>query len=244
MKFCAKCGSQIPDDAQFCGECGAKVVEEKNISQSTTKNSLPSVSSNGIVLESDAPIPSRLTDRFLSDGIAALAMLGGIVGVVLQFIDDFQNIGKVLLVINWGGIFVSYIIDYSKGHTPSKDLKLMLPHLEEIRETKYKFVYGVSATELYGKNSAPLKNYYGDDMEFDRQSDTVSLVFKQVTYKIILNDDATFSIWWIKNDNKPFPKPSLFLTQSKLQDAYDVYNEIIQRTAVIAYEIQKQFGVN
>lgn len=36
--FCPKCGSQLPDNANFCGECGAAVRQANNIVESTAIN--------------------------------------------------------------------------------------------------------------------------------------------------------------------------------------------------------------
>lgn len=243
MKYCSKCGSQIPDDAQFCGGCGAKVVEEKNISPSTTTNSSPSVSSNGIVLESPEPVPSRIISDSSADSIGGIGMIIGGVGFVVQFLqftDSYYTIGRLGLgMIAVGGVLViiNRILYAAKGRTEEKDLEIMRTHLSEIREMKFKFIGSVSAGAIYEKISPAIKSQYENKFEFDRQNETVALIYEGTIYKIILNDDNTFCIWWARLDNKPLDK-------IEADDRYSIYGNILSCTGIIAYEIQKQFGVN
>ena len=181
MKFCSKCGSQIPDDAQFCGECGAKIVEE-SLSQPTTTNSSPKVSPNGIVLESAAPIPSqRITWR----------ISGYFAGVTLCLLGrGFVRVTDVagLLIIIAGFIVVAF--------TGNKDENSMKEHWENIRTIKFKFINGVTIDEIYNKLQPALTAKYGDKIKFDREEDILNIYYGKKIYDLKLNDDATFTLYW------------------------------------------------
>ena len=49
MKFCPKCGTQLPDEAKFCPNCGAKqpgMEAEQTPAPAPTTNQSPVVNSN------------------------------------------------------------------------------------------------------------------------------------------------------------------------------------------------------
>ena len=248
MRFCTKCGAAIVDDkSQFCGECGEKIIKE-NISQTTTQststtNFSPASNSDGIVLELPTPIPSRIISNSSADNIGSIGATIGVIGFFLQFLqftDSFYTIGRIglgILLIGGTLVFINRFLYWTKGRTESKDVKIMRTHLPEIREMKFKFVSGVNAGAIYEKIAPSIKSQYGNKFEFDRQNETVSLIHEKVIYKIILNDDGTFCIWWMNLDNKPLDKISA-------DDLYDVYANVLTCTAIIAYELQQQFGIN
>ena len=243
MKFCRKCGAAIVDDeSQFCGECGEKIIKE-NISQTTTQstpatNFSSASNSDGIVLQSPAPIPSMISQK--ETNIAAIAMLLGIVGFLLQFTDDYYFAGRILLVINAVGISISYLIDYSNGKSQYKDYDIMKAHLEEIQEIKYKFVIGVSANDIFNKIYPTLSNHYGNEMKFDKQNETLFMTYQKIVYRIILNDDGTFCIHCTRLNNETILG---YKWIGKYEDKYSRYDNICSCTAFIAYELQQQFGI-
>ena len=244
MRFCTKCGAAIVDDeSQFCGECGEKIIKE-NISQTTTQsttttNFSPVSSYNGIVLESPTPIQSLIPQK--ESNIAAIAIILGIVGFLLQFTDDYYFAGRVLLLINGIGIFISYFIDFVNGKSMTKDYDIMKSHLEEMQETKYKFVIGVSANDIFNKIYPTLSNHYGNEMKFDKQNETVSMIYQKIVYRIILNDDGTFCIHCTRLNNETILG---YKWIGNYEDKYSRYDNIRSCTAFIAYELQQQFGIN
>ena len=213
MKFCSKCGSQIPDDAQFCGECGAKIVEE-SLSQPTTTNSSPKVSPNGIVLESDAPIPNREITWQFQGWVVCI-----IVAVISVALSKIVAEGFILLI----GVSIFGLNWVNDKHTES-----IKSHMYEMTETKYKFVYGVNYGDLYNKISPVLAAKYGSEMQFDRRDDAFLVKYKKFPFEVILQEDGTFVISF----------GTLWMAESTW------YKRARTATAIIAYEIQKQFGVN
>ena len=219
-------------------------IQQPQSTQSTsTTNFSPASNSDGIVLELPTPIPSRIISNSSADNIGSIGATIGVIGFFLQFLqftDSFYTIGRIglgILLIGGTLVFINRFLYWTKGRTESKDVKIMRTHLPEIREMKFKFVSGVNAGAIYEKIAPSIKSQYGNKFEFDRQNETVSLIHEKVIYKIILNDDGTFCIWWMNLDNKPLDKISA-------DDLYDVYANVLTCTAIIAYELQQQFGIN
>lgn len=108
-------------------------------------------------------------------------------------------------------------------------------HRDKIRRTKYKFVdYPTTADDIYNKLQPAFKEKYGDKMEFDRDGETLSVHYDKIIYDINVNEDATFCIWWRQSVGRAILPWSDF----------GLYKKIRTGTPIVAYELQKQFGIN
>ena len=107
-------------------------------------------------------------------------------------------------------------------------------HRGKMRRMRFKFVTPVSLDEIYNKLQPVLVSKYGNKMEFDREGDTLCVKYKSVIYDINLHDDGTFSLWWRKSI-----AGALFSFNE-----WKLYNKIRTGTAIIAYELQQQFGIH
>ena len=240
MRFCIKCGSQIIDDnADFCSSCGEKIIKESTTQSTPVTTFTPAISSNGIVLPSPEPIPHVLKESsgLLSSEFGSILVIMEVLGIGLEFTDSYYMIGRYIWGTGLVGIFIFNAIHCFRGTTDEQNAKLIKPHLDEIREIKFKFLHGVSASEIYAKIAPAIKNQYGDKFEFDRQNETVSVIHEKIIFKIVLNDDGTFCIWWTRLNNESISKIDT-------SDLYDIYTNVLSCTAIIAYELQQQFGIN
>lgn len=104
-------------------------------------------------------------------------------------------------------------------------------HRKKIRKMHFQFVSPVSADEIYNKLEPALTHRWGNKVEFDREGETISVKYKKIIYDINLMEDGTFCLWW-----------RLSLARAFFSNAG--YKQIRTATGVIAYELQKQFGVN
>ena len=89
MKYCIKCGAELPDGAMFCPKCGEKVSQVENnnkkqeILHQTSTNSLPNNSKTTIKAK---PIEEQKAKEFLPPPLALIAcsiivwILNGTVG--------------------------------------------------------------------------------------------------------------------------------------------------------------------
>ena len=107
-------------------------------------------------------------------------------------------------------------------------------HRGKMRRMRFKFVTPISLDEIYNKLQPVLVSKYGNEMEFDREGDTLCVKYKSVIYDINLHDDGTFSLWW----RKSIAGAIFSFNEGKL------YNKIRTGTAIIAYELQQQFGIH
>lgn len=133
---------------------------------------------------------------------------------------------SLLLVVAGGigviGLIGTFIVEHYK----------MSFHRDRIRNMKFKFVDTASPDDIYNKIQT-LKTQYGNKLSFDRNGDTISVKYDSVIYDINVNDDATFCIWWRKS-----LAGAIFSWNN-----WKFYRKIRTFTPVIAYELQKQFGV-
>lgn len=104
-------------------------------------------------------------------------------------------------------------------------------HRKKIREIRFKFVKPVSADEIYNKLEPALNKRWGNKVEFDREGETISVKYEKIIYDINLMEDGTFSVWW-----------RLSLARAFFSSAG--YKQIRTATGIIAYELQKSFGIN
>lgn len=121
-------------------------------------------------------------------------------------------------------IFVVYFIEYH----------IIQFHRGKIRRMKFKFVSPVTADEVYNRLQPALTKKLGNAVEFDRDDDKVVVKYDSVIYDINLNEDGTMSVWWRKSLAGAF----FSVREGKL------YRKVRTGTALIAYELQQQFGVH
>ena len=210
--FCDNCGAKLDANSKFCPSCGTAINNGEAVL--TTADTLPTESTNlpvgktisesGLVLHSSAPISRTCS------WIIWLYILFGI-------------------LVCAGGLGVIGLILAFAFNAVAED-----SHRGNIRRMKFKFVTPVSLDEIYNKLQPVLVSKYGNEMEFDREGDTLCVKYKSVIYDINLHDDGTFSLWW----RKSIAGAIFSFNEGKL------YNKIRTGTAIIAYELQQQFGIH
>ena len=210
--FCDNCGAKLDANSKFCPSCGTAINNGEAVL--TTVDTLPTESTNlpvgktisesGLVLHSSAPISRTCSWVRWLYILFAILVCAGGLGVI--------------------GLMLTYAFDYY-----AKDF-----HRGKMRRMRYKFVTPISLDEIYNKLQPVLVIKYGNEMEFDREGDTLCVKYKSVIYDINLHDDGTFSLWW----RKSIAGAIFSFNEGKL------YNKIRTGTAIIAYELQQQFGIH
>ena len=210
--FCDNCGAKLDANSKFCPSCGTAINNGEAVL--TTADTLPTESTNlpvgktisesGLVLHSSAPISRTCS------WIIWLYILFGILVCA-------GGLGVIGLMLTFA--FDCYAKDFHRG---------------KMRRMRFKFVTPISLDEIYNKLQPVLVSKYGNEMEFDREGDTLCVKYKSVIYDINLHDDGTFSLWWRKSI-----AGALFSFNE-----WKLYNKIRTGTAIIAYELQQQFGIH
>ena len=210
--FCDNCGAKLDANSKFCPSCGTAINNGEAVL--TTADTLPTESTNlpvgktisesGLVLHSSAPISRTCS------WIIWLYILFGILVCA-------GGLGVIGLMLTFA--FDCYAKDFHRG---------------KMRRMRFKFVTPISLDEIYNKLQPVLVSKYGNEMEFDREGDTLCVKYKSVIYDINLHDDGTFSLWW----RKSIAGAIFSFNEGKL------YNKIRTGTAIIAYELQQQFGIH
>ena len=210
--FCDNCGAKLDANSKFCPSCGTAINNGEAVL--TTADTLPTENSNlpvgktisesGLVLHSSAPISRTCSWVRWLYILFAILVCAGGLGVI--------------------GLMLTYAFDYY-----AKDF-----HRGKMRRMRFKFVTPISLDEIYNKLQPVLVSKYGNEMEFDREGDTLCVKYKSVIYDINLHDDGTFSLWW----RKSIAGAIFSFNEGKL------YNKIRTGTAIIAYELQQQFGIH
>ena len=210
--FCDNCGAKFDANSKFCPSCGTAINNGEAVL--TTANTLPTENSNlpvgktisesGLVLHSSAPISRTCSWVRWLYILFAILVCAGGLGVI--------------------GLMLTFAFDcYAKDF-----------HRGKMRRMRFKFVTPISLDEIYNKLQPVLVSKYGNEMEFDREGDTLCVKYKSVIYDINLHDDGTFSLWWRKST-----AGALFSFNE-----WKLYNKIRTGTAIIAYELQQQFGIH
>lgn len=210
--FCDNCGAKLDANSKFCPSCGTAINNGEAVL--TTANTLPTENSNlpvgktisesGLVLHSSAPISRTCSWVRWLYILFAILVCAGGLGVI--------------------GLMLTFAFDcYAKDF-----------HRGKMRRMRFKFVTPISLDEIYNKLQPVLVSKYGNEMEFDREGDTLCVKYKSVIYDINLHDDGTFSLWWRKSI-----AGALFSFNE-----WKLYNKIRTGTAIIAYELQQQFGIH
>lgn len=210
--FCDNCGAKLDANSKFCPSCGTAINNGEAVLTTadtlpTESNNLPvgkTISESGLVLHSSAPISRTCS------WIIWLYILFGILVCA-------GGLGVIGLMLTFA--FDCYAKDFHRG---------------KMRRMRFKFVTPISLDEIYNKLQPVLVSKYGNEMEFDREGDTLCVKYKSVFYDINLHDDGTFSLWW----RKSIAGAIFSFNEGKL------YNKIRTGTAIIAYELQQQFGIH
>ena len=210
--FCDNCGAKLDANSKFCPSCGTAINNGEAVLTTadtlpTESNNLPvgkTISESGLVLHSSAPISRTCS------WIIWLYILFGILVCA-------GGLGVIGLMLTFA--FDCYAKDFHRG---------------KMRRMRFKFVTPISLDEIYNKLQPVLANKYGNEMEFEREGDTLCVKYKSVFYDINLHDDGTFSLWW----RKSIAGAIFSFNEGKL------YNKIRTGTAIIAYELQQQFGIH
>ena len=210
--FCDNCGAKLDANSKFCPSCGTAINNGEAVL--TTVDTLPTENSNlpvgktisesGLVLHSSAPISRTCSWIIWLYILFGILVCAGGLGVI--------------------GLMLTYAFDYY-----AKDF-----HRGKMRRMRFKFVTPISLDEIYNKLQPVLVSKYGNEMEFDREGDTLCVKYKSVIYDINLHDDGTFSLWW----RKSIAGAIFSFNEGKL------YNKIRTGTSIIAYELQQQFGIH
>ena len=122
------------------------------------------------------------------------------------------------------GLILVFIIDHFQ----------MSFHRDKMRSLKFQFVTPVNSDEIYNKLQPALSQKLGNKVEFDREGDKISVHYNSIIYDINLQEDGTFCIWWRKTLSG-----AIFSWNE-----WKLYKKIRTGTALIAYELQKQFGIS
>lgn len=210
--FCDNCGAKLDANSKFCPSCGTAINNGEAVLTTadtlpTESNNLPvgkTISESGLVLHSSAPISKTCSWVRWLYILFAILVCAGGLGVI--------------------GLMLTFAFDcYAKDF-----------HRGKMRRMRFKFVTPISLDEIYNKLQPVLVGKYGNEMEFDREGDTLCVKYKSVIYDINLHDDGTFSLWWRKST-----AGALFSFNE-----WKLYNKIRTGTAIIAYELQQQFGIH
>ena len=213
--FCDNCGAKLDANSKFCPSCGTAINNgEAVLTTVDTLDTLPTENSNlpvgktisesGLVLHSSAPISRTCSWVRWLYILFAILVCAGGLGVI--------------------GLMLTFAFDcYAKDF-----------HRGKMRRMRFKFVTPISLDEIYNKLQPVLVSKYGNEMEFDREGDTLCVKYKSVIYDINLHDDGTFSLWW----RKSIAGAIFSFNEGKL------YKKVRIGTAIIAYELQQQFGIH
>ena len=210
--FCDNCGAKLDANSKFCPSCGTAINNGEAVL--TTADTLPTestslpvgktISESGLVLHSSAPISRTCSWVRWLYILFAILVCAGGLGVI--------------------GLMLTFAFDcYAKDF-----------HRGKMRRMRFKFVTPISLDEIYNKLQPVLVSKYGNEMEFDREGDTLCVKYKSVIYDINLHDDGTFSLWW----RKSIAGAIFSFNEGKL------YKKVRIGTAIIAYELQQQFGIH
>lgn len=210
--FCDNCGAKLDANSKFCPSCGTAINNGEAVLTTadtlpTESNNLPvgkTISESGLVLHSSAPISRTCSWIIWLYILFGILVCAGGLGVI--------------------GLMLTYAFDYY-----AKDF-----HRGKMRRMRFKFVTPISLDEIYNKLQPVLVSKYGNEMEFDREGDTLCVKYKSVFYDINLHDDGTFSLWW----RKSIAGAIFSFNEGKL------YKKVRIGTAIIAYELQQQFGIH
>ena len=195
-----------------------------------------------VILKSPEPFESRY-----AGGCFMLALLiiipFAIFGLGHLLFDPESFMGTAFMFIG-AGVFLVMAILYRMNH------RAAINHFAEMRNMKFKLTNDATLEKIYNKIEPALRSIYGEKVKFLRKDDCVVVTFNGIDYKIVLNDDATFSI----HLQKSLLEKSIYIFAKVVEIFYDRdynddavptwnYEKIRTGTPIIAYELQRAFGV-
>ncbi|MBR3746402.1 MAG: zinc ribbon domain-containing protein [Selenomonadaceae bacterium] len=225
--FCPNCGAKLRAGVKFCGSCGQKLSVAQTTQQTINNQQ---TSAEGIVLKSSAPISDkRLSWAAMGYFACGCAMVVGLIVFAFARENDSDNailLGAIILIGGLIGIFI--VAQMDKDSVDNQ--------LDEPRLMKFKFVHDVTADEIFNRLQPALKAVWGEQVTFDRRDEIISVTHGKTIYDIGLNDDGTFIVHWHKSLGN-----AIFSTDWTYSG---MCRKIRTDTAVIAYELQRQFNVD
>ena len=226
-KYCADCNKEYSDDTMFCPGCGMKLSERNGfIDLDDSLEVQPQPKAQVIPAGStDSPtVDLQYTSSAPADAVVLKSSApipskigwtkwGYIIGLLLIAAGGF---GVIILI-------AVFIISHFQ----------MSFHKDKMRKMKFKFVDNTNSDDIYNKLQPILVQKYGDKIEFEREGDTLSVHYKSIIYDINVQEDSTVSIWWRKS----------FAAAFFSFNEWKEYKKIRTGTAIVAYELQKAFGI-
>ncbi len=195
-----------------------------------------------VILKSPEPFESRY-----AGGCFMLALLiiipFAIFGLGHLLFDPESFMGTAFMFIG-AGVFLVMAVLYRMNH------RAAINHFAEMRNMKFKLTNDATLEKIYNKIEPALRSIYGEKVKFLRKDDCVVVTFNGIDYKIVLNDDATFSI----HLQKSLLEKNIYIFAKVVEIFYDRdynddavptwnYEKIRTGTPIIAYELQRAFGV-
>lgn len=241
--FCPNCGAKIREGAKFCGSCGQEISDASTPKVELQKSAAPTstqptytppvnqpspqptytpsqISAEGIVLKSSAPISDKRLSWATTGYYSCVAAM--IIGFML-----IASAGALGAIIFFGGLIGIGVVGIMDSNSIENQL-------DELRVTKFKFVHNVTADEVFNRLQPALNAVWSGQVTFDRRDEIISVTHDKTIYDIGLNDDGTFIVHWHKSLKNAF-----FSLDSDIKLCRKARTD----TAVIAYELQRQFNV-
>lgn len=125
-----------------------------------------------------------------------------------------------MLGIGMLGLIVTYIVD---------DL-LTTNHRDKLRTMKFQFNNNITSKELFETLNTSFISKFNGKMQLKKnENGTVTFVYEDHIYDLLINGDGTFSLWWKKSLEEAFLSFNI----------YKSYKQIRTAMGIIAYEIQQ-----
>lgn len=105
---------------------------------------------------------------------------------------------------------------------------------DDLRRKKFKFVENMDNDRLFAAIQPVLISKYGMELEHGKEN-IVVIHHNKIIYDIHINGDNTFTIWWRMSAARAFFAPD----RRKKE-----YAQIRAAMGIIAFEIQRAFGIN
>jgi len=122
--YCARCGTQIPDDSEFCYSCGAQIVgveREKRRSAAESGETIPQPVAPTPAPQAARPAPRTVGAVTLAQPYVGVAVIVGaalaVIGCLLPWIDAFGQTAN--------GFDFGFVLDSNGGD--GKDGLLIIP---------------------------------------------------------------------------------------------------------------------